>query len=225
MIAMHGVKERALPSPTSTTTNVMPAAADTFYDDFPRLHFHDLDSQPHYLTCSTAIQAHDCGNFVVDFGGAPEDGGRAFCALNVGSDGESLDQVKALLGKRRDMTRRTRWMWVPPPSPPGDLGGGVLIRPAVMCLIRMPSRSWWMPLQRIMASRRDCVGLLLRLPRSSRAPRWRRDIACAGEIGFWGGGGRRQGMIPRRRLCGGGCRWGWRRGWRWCGWRMRAVRG
>lgn len=73
---------------------------------FPNAQFHNLDSAD-YISCESAVLGANTENFIVDFGGAPEDGGQAFCALNV--DARSLD-IPAFLSKKRDLRLRTRWM-------------------------------------------------------------------------------------------------------------------
>ena len=92
-----------------------PPPADEFYHPFPRLSFKDLDTPSTYGEAAAIIKTPLCDNFIVDFGGPPAAGGRAFCALNVGADAASVAQLAALLAKPRDLTRRTRWMCVFPP--------------------------------------------------------------------------------------------------------------
>lgn len=82
-----------------------------YYDSFPHVDFRDLDTDA-YADCERALKRAGTRNFIVDFGGASEDGGQAWCALDV--DAGDLD-VRAFLSKKRDLRLRTRWMSVPLP--------------------------------------------------------------------------------------------------------------
>ncbi|CCX12232.1 Similar to hypothetical protein [Tuber melanosporum Mel28]; acc. no. XP_002839811 [Pyronema omphalodes CBS 100304] len=84
---------------------------------FPNAQFHNLDSAD-YISCESAVLGANTENFIVDFGGAPEDGGQAFCALNV--DARSLD-IPAFLSKKRDLRLRTRWINIFNPYDQKDL--------------------------------------------------------------------------------------------------------
>lgn len=60
--------------------------------------FHNLDSDTVYSRFKSALVTPTTSNFIVDFGGAPEDGGEAWCALNLdSSDGQTIEGIKKLL--------------------------------------------------------------------------------------------------------------------------------
>jgi hypothetical protein len=82
-----------------------PDASHSYYKHFPAFNFRNLDTDAVYKECEDAIKLPKTKNFVVDFGGAAEDGGEAWCALDV-----DAQNIKALLEKRRQLELRTRWM-------------------------------------------------------------------------------------------------------------------
>lgn len=88
----------------------MAGRRQSYYDSFPRTVFRDLDTDA-YADCERALKLASTRNFIVDFGGASEAGGQAWCALDVTA--RDLD-VRAFLSKRRDLRLRTRWMSVAP---------------------------------------------------------------------------------------------------------------
>lgn len=60
--------------------------------------FHNLDSDTVYSRFKSALVTPTTSNFIVDFGGAPEDGGEAWCALNLdSSDAQTIEGIKKLL--------------------------------------------------------------------------------------------------------------------------------
>ena len=91
-------------------TGDMAGRRQSYYDSFPRTVFRDLDTDA-YADCERALKLASTRNFIVDFGGASEAGGQAWCALDVTA--RDLD-VRAFLSKRRDLRLRTRWMSVAP---------------------------------------------------------------------------------------------------------------
>jgi hypothetical protein len=82
-----------------------PDESHPYYKSFPAFKFRNLDTDAVYRECEDAIKQPKTKNFVVDFGGAAEDGGEAWCALDV-----EAQNIKALLEKRRQLELRTRWM-------------------------------------------------------------------------------------------------------------------
>lgn len=56
-------------------------------------HFGNLDDSRHYEHCEQSLLSPHTRNFIVDFGGAPQDGGEAWCAVDV----DDVEGVKQLL--------------------------------------------------------------------------------------------------------------------------------
>lgn len=54
--------------------------------------FGNLDDSHHYKRCEQALLSPHTRNFIVDFGGAPQDGGEAWCAVDLG-DVEGLKRL------------------------------------------------------------------------------------------------------------------------------------
>lgn len=61
--------------------------------------FQDLDADSTYIKCRDAILNRETKNFIVDFGGAPEERGASWCALDVDHSRETVEAVKELLKK------------------------------------------------------------------------------------------------------------------------------
>lgn len=74
-----------------------------YYTSLPpplRQTFQDLDHDSNYKRCASAVLDVNTKNFIVDFGGATEIGGRAYCALNVDYTEEGVADIKALLNAK-----------------------------------------------------------------------------------------------------------------------------
>ncbi|KAF8538530.1 hypothetical protein BDD12DRAFT_841972 [Trichophaea hybrida] len=95
----------------------MPVQSHPYYDDFPSVKFRNLDTDS-YQECEDAIKNHSTKNFIVDFGGAAQDRGQAWCALDV--DPKTLN-IREFLGKKRELRLRTRWINIFNPYDQADL--------------------------------------------------------------------------------------------------------
>ncbi|TGZ84933.1 hypothetical protein EX30DRAFT_337380 [Ascodesmis nigricans] len=108
------------PSPPPTTTTPEPhilrdPLRHPYYQTLPESiakKFRNLDCDDVFGECDNALKSRGTKNFIVDFGGARDQGGEAWCALDL--DNSDAEGVKALLEKRRDnetyMNIRTRWI-------------------------------------------------------------------------------------------------------------------
>lgn len=78
-----------------------PSTPHVYYSTIPLLSgkFHDLDSDSTYARCEEAVLSHATGNFIVDFGGAPAEGGGAWCAVDIDHSAQTVKAVKELLKK------------------------------------------------------------------------------------------------------------------------------
>ncbi|KAF8252630.1 hypothetical protein K440DRAFT_631497 [Wilcoxina mikolae CBS 423.85] len=94
-----------------------PVQSHSYYDDFPSVKFRNLDTDS-YQECEDAIKHHSTKNFIVDFGGAAQDGGQAWCALDV--DPKTLN-IREFLSKKRELRLRTRWINIFNPYDQADL--------------------------------------------------------------------------------------------------------
>lgn len=101
-----GIKLEDLPSQPPATWDPFRAAPTTtphpYYSTFPLLseQFCDLDLDSTYQKCEAAVLSPTTSNFIVDFGGAPGEGGAAWCALNIGDSDQTIKAVKGLLKKQ-----------------------------------------------------------------------------------------------------------------------------
>jgi hypothetical protein len=91
-----------------SAATMLPAPSHSYYDNFPAVKFRNLDTDA-YQECEDALKNSNTKNFIIDFGGAGQDGGQAWCALNV--DPRNLN-ILEFLGKKRELRLRTRWMCV-----------------------------------------------------------------------------------------------------------------
>lgn len=82
-------------------TTPPPTPPHPHYSTIPLLSdkFHDLDLDWTYRKCEEAVLNHETGNFIVDFGGAPTEGGAAWCAVDIDHSEETVKAVKELLKK------------------------------------------------------------------------------------------------------------------------------
>lgn len=60
--------------------------------------FRNLDEDSVYEESDRALRSPSTRNFVVDFGGAPEDNGQAWCAVDINPDDE--EGIRALLSSK-----------------------------------------------------------------------------------------------------------------------------
>jgi hypothetical protein len=62
--------------------------------------FRNLDDDQVYQECDRALRSPATRNFIVDFGGSPEDSGQAWCAVDINPDDD--EGIKALLSAKVD---------------------------------------------------------------------------------------------------------------------------
>ncbi|KAL7276718.1 hypothetical protein RUND412_000299 [Rhizina undulata] len=72
--------------------------------------FRNLDEGDVYASYKDKLSDPTTQNFVVDFGGAREDGGAAWCAFNIDSSDTGTSNIVALLKTERPQDLRTRWI-------------------------------------------------------------------------------------------------------------------
>lgn len=100
-IQLDDLRQSIAPDRFRATTPPPPTPPHPYYSTIPLLadKFHDLDLDWTYRRCEEAVLNHDTGNFIVDFGGAPKEGGAAWCAVDIGDSVETVKAVKELLKK------------------------------------------------------------------------------------------------------------------------------
>lgn len=79
----------------------MTATLPAYYQKLPPSigkKFRNLDEDDVYAACDKAVRSLYTKNFIVDFGGAPEDHGQAWCALDVDPCDE--EGIEALLNAK-----------------------------------------------------------------------------------------------------------------------------
>ncbi|KAL7276719.1 hypothetical protein RUND412_000300 [Rhizina undulata] len=72
--------------------------------------FRDLDEDDVYASYKDKLSDPTTKNFIVDFGGARQDGGAAWCALDLDSSDAGAPNIEALLKTERPQALRTRWI-------------------------------------------------------------------------------------------------------------------
>lgn len=89
------------PQDQSRATTPPPTPPHLYYSTIPLLadKFQNLDSDLTYRRCEEAVLGHATGNFIVDFGGAPTEGGSAWCAVDIDHSDQTVKAVKELLKK------------------------------------------------------------------------------------------------------------------------------
>jgi hypothetical protein len=87
------------PRPANKPSNSQPT--HQYYHSFPTLcsKFQDLDSDGVYEESKESVMNEATCNFIIDFGGAVEEGGAAWCALDLDDSPATVEAVKGLLGK------------------------------------------------------------------------------------------------------------------------------
>lgn len=78
-----------------------PSTPHFYYSTIPLLSgkFRDLDLDSTYARCEEAVLDRATDNFIVDFGGAPTEGGAAWCAVDIDHSEPTVKAVKELLKK------------------------------------------------------------------------------------------------------------------------------